>query len=73
MPHHDRQAPADQSADPFRRRHHVRGHLVRRQNIVYWRSPHWRGHLLLRRIEGRTIRLKSGARFNRGAGCSDAV
>jgi len=66
-------ASVDDAARLARRRHHVRGHLVRRQNIVYWRSPHWRGHLLLGRIEGRTIRLKSGARFNRGSGCSDAV
>ena len=49
------------------RRHHVRGHLVRRQNIVYWRSPHWRGHVRLGHIAHRTITLKSGAEFTRGA------
>ena len=23
--------------------HHVRGHIVRRLDTVYWRAPHWRG------------------------------
>jgi hypothetical protein len=49
------------------RRHHVRGHLVRRQDVVYWRAPHWRGHLRLGRIERRTVSLKSGAGFTRGS------
>jgi hypothetical protein len=49
------------------RRHHVRGHLVRRQNVVYWRSPHWRGHVRLGCIERRTVMLKSGVEFTRGS------
>jgi hypothetical protein len=49
------------------RRHHVRGHLVRRQNVVYWRAPHWRGHLRLGHIERRTVSLRSGAGFTRGS------
>jgi hypothetical protein len=43
------------------RRHHVRGHLVRRQNTVYWRSPHWRGHVCLGHIASRTVSLHAGA------------
>ena len=38
--------------------HHVRGHIVRRRNTVYWRGPHWRGHLRLGSIRSRTINLK---------------
>lgn len=53
------------------RRHYVRGHLLRRQNIVYWRSPPWRGHVLLGRIERCTITWKSGAKVTRGSGCCD--
>jgi hypothetical protein len=66
-------ASAGDAVQHARRRHYVRGHLVRRQNSVYWRSPHWRGHVLLGRIERRTISLKSGAKFTRGSGCSDRV
>jgi hypothetical protein len=29
------------------RLHHVRGHLVRRGDSLYWRRAHWRGHLRL--------------------------
>lgn len=27
------------------RLHHVRGHIVRRQDVVFWRRPRWRGHV----------------------------
>jgi len=40
------------------RLHHVRGHLVRRANIIYWRAPHWRGHVRLGRVKTRTVALK---------------
>jgi hypothetical protein len=42
------------------RLHHVRGHLVRRKNAVYWRAPHWRGHVRLGRIRTRNVLLKQG-------------
>lgn len=38
--------------------HHVRGHLVRRRNIVYWRGPHWRGHVRLGSVRSRTVELR---------------
>jgi hypothetical protein len=41
------------------RLHHVRGHLVRRANLVFWRTPHWRGHLRLGQVRSRTITLRS--------------
>jgi hypothetical protein len=40
-----------------RRLHHVRGHLVRRQDTVYWRGPHWRGHMRLGSVRTRTVSL----------------
>jgi hypothetical protein len=39
--------------------HHVRGHLVRRGDALYWRAPHWRGHVRLGRIKSRTVLLHS--------------
>jgi hypothetical protein len=38
--------------------HHVRGHLVRRANAIFWRAPHWRGHLRLGRVRSRTVVLE---------------
>ncbi len=38
--------------------HHVRGHIVRRRNTVYWRAPHWRGHLRLGQVRSRTVELR---------------
>ncbi len=38
--------------------HHVRGHIVRRCNTVYWRAPHWRGHLRLGQVRSRTVELR---------------
>jgi hypothetical protein len=40
------------------RLHHVRGHIVRRRNAVYWRGPHWRGHVRLGRVRTRTVELQ---------------
>lgn len=40
------------------RLHHVRGHLVRREDVVYWRAPHWRGHVRLGRVRTRNVALK---------------
>ena len=38
--------------------HHVRGHLVRRRNTIYWRGPHWRGHVRLGSVRTRTVELR---------------
>ena len=38
--------------------HHVRGHIVRRRNTVYWRGPHWRGHVRLGSVRSRTVELR---------------
>jgi len=40
------------------RLHHVRGHVVRRANTIYWRAPHWRGHVRLGRVRTRTVSLQ---------------
>jgi hypothetical protein len=39
------------------RLHHVRGHIVRRADAVFWRRPHWRGHLRLGCVRSRTVNL----------------
>jgi hypothetical protein len=39
------------------RLHHVRGHIVRREDAVFWRRPHWRGHLRLGSVRSRTVTL----------------
>jgi hypothetical protein len=39
------------------RLHHVRGHIVRREDAVFWRRPHWRGHLRLGCVRSRTVNL----------------
>ena len=41
------------------RLHHVRGHLVRRANALFWRTPHWRGHMRLGQVRSRTVVLHS--------------
>jgi hypothetical protein len=38
-----------------RRLHHVRGHLVRRGNKIFWRIPHLRGNARLGSIRSRTV------------------
>ena len=40
------------------RLHHVRGHLVRRHNTVFWRRPHVRGHARLGGVSSRTVELR---------------
>lgn len=49
------------------RLHHVRGHIVRRSDTVYWRAPHWRGHLRLGQVRTRTVALRSGTAAGVGA------
>ena len=39
------------------RRHHVRGHLVRRRNRIFWRRPHLRGSAFRGQVLTRTVRL----------------
>ena len=39
------------------RLHHVRGHLVRRDNHVFWRTPHLRGSALRGMVRSRTVCL----------------
>ncbi len=55
-------APWQHAEGPGTRRgprlHHVRGHLVRREDSVYWRAPHWRGHMRLGRVRSRTVALR---------------
>ncbi|HEV2443794.1 MAG TPA: hypothetical protein VGT07_14825 [Steroidobacteraceae bacterium] len=41
------------------RLHHVRGHLVRRDDAVFWRRPHWRGHLRIGCVRSRTVNLRA--------------
>lgn len=45
------------------RLHHVRGHLVRREDRVFWRTPHLRGSALQGVVRSRTVCL-SFARAN---------
>lgn len=40
-----------------RRLHHVRGHLVRRGQTIYWRMPHLRGRADIGMIRARTVTL----------------
>ena len=48
------------SGEPTRlspRLHHVRGHIVRRGAVVFWRSPHLRGSARLGQVRSRTVIL----------------
>jgi hypothetical protein len=40
------------------RLHHVRGHIVRRDDTIFWRRAHWRGHLRLGAVRTRTVQLR---------------
>ena len=40
------------------RLHHVRGHIVRREDVIFWRRSHWRGHLRLGSVRTRTVTLR---------------
>ena len=55
--YHNTQRAASARNGP--RFHHVRGHIVRRDDTVYWRGPHWRGHLRLGRVRSRTVELRA--------------
>jgi hypothetical protein len=50
--------PANETVPSGRRRprlHHVRGHLVRRRNELFWRVPHLRGHASSGVVKTRTV------------------
>jgi hypothetical protein len=54
---------APDAADDFRRSprlHHVRGHLVRREDRVFWRTSHLRGSALQGVVRSRTVCLSFG-------------
>jgi len=58
------------------RLHHVRGHIVRRRDVVYWRGPHWRGHVRLGSVRSRTVELqlphRSATATGTGRGARDS-
>jgi hypothetical protein len=45
----------------FRRHHHVRGHLVRRGSVIYWRRAHARGRSSAGAVKSRTVTLSFDA------------
>jgi hypothetical protein len=51
------EAPTGAPARVSPRLHHVRGHLVRRESTVFWRSPHLRGSGRLGQIRTRTVEI----------------
>jgi hypothetical protein len=50
------------------RLHHVRGHVVRREDAVFWRRSHWRGHLRLGSVQSRTVTLRLPAAVGQSPG-----
>ena len=54
-PHRFMSAASDSMARRARRLHHVRGHLVRRGNKIFWRIPHLRGSSRAGSIRTRTV------------------
>jgi hypothetical protein len=55
MPHQVVRANGDYLGRRARRLHHVRGHLVRRGNTIFWRIPHLRGSSRAGSIRTRTV------------------
>jgi hypothetical protein len=51
------QVPTGASGRVGPRLHHVRGHLVRRDSTVFWRSPHLRGSGRLGQVRSRTVTI----------------
>lgn len=49
--------PGDIEGRQSPRLHHVRGHLVRRDNRVFWRTPHLRGSAVRGMVRSRTVCL----------------
>jgi hypothetical protein len=50
-------APADTNRRRGPRLHHVRGHIARRGDKVFWRLPHMRGSARLGVVRSRTVQL----------------
>jgi hypothetical protein len=65
----DAAADADFSGRQSPRLHHVRGHLVRRDNRVFWRVPHLRGSASRGMVHSRTVCLA----FARPRACNAAT
>jgi hypothetical protein len=61
------QAPTGASGRVSPRLHHVRGHLVRRDSTVFWRSPHLRGSGRLGQVRTRTVEISYRGAPRRGA------
>jgi len=61
------QAPMGASGRVSPRLHHVRGHLVRRDSTVFWRSPHLRGSGRLGQVRTRTVEISYRGAPRRGA------
>jgi hypothetical protein len=55
MPYRSDAAEGDPMARRGRRLHHVRGHLVRRGDKIFWRIPHLRGNSRAGSIRTRTV------------------
>jgi hypothetical protein len=54
-PYHDREPRHSEVARRSPRLHHVRGHLVRRGNELFWRVPHLRGNARAGAVRARTV------------------
>jgi hypothetical protein len=54
-PYHPMGARSDGTGRRARRLHHVRGHLVRRGNKIFWRIPHLRGSYRAGSVRTRTV------------------
>ncbi len=55
------------------RLHHVRGHLVRRDNRVFWRTPHLRGSALRGMVRSRTVCLSFARPHEARARLSESI
>jgi hypothetical protein len=57
------QGPGSRATDANRRRgprlHHVRGHIARRGDKMFWRVPHLRGSARLGVVQSRTVQLSA--------------
>jgi len=54
-PYHDSESRHSEVARRSPRLHHVRGHLVRRGNELFWRVPHLRGSARAGAVRARTV------------------
>jgi hypothetical protein len=61
------ESAADGSGRQSPRLHHVRGHLVRRENRVFWRVPHLRGSGCRGAVRSRTVCLAFSRRSEQEA------